>query len=153
MLEVPIQNRWGEVISSFLISKEDEHLLKYTWRLRKRGYVYRKYQGKEIWLHNEIMQPPEGYVVDHINGNTLDNTRENLRVCTQLDNMKNLKLNIRNTSGVTGVNWRKDIQKWRAFIQVEGKFISLGTYTNKEDAIKARKEAEVKYFGEFRRKD
>ena len=153
MLEVPIQNRWGEVISSFLISKDDEHLLQYTWRLRSRGYVYRKYQGKEIWLHNEIMHPPEGYVVDHINGNPLDNTRDNLRICTQLDNMKNLKLNIRNTSGVTGVNWRKDIQKWRAFIQVEGKFISLGTYTNKEDAIKARKEAEVKYFGEFRRKD
>ena len=153
MLEVPIQNRRGEVISSFLISKIDEHLLQYTWRLRNRGYVYRKHHGKEIWLHNEIMHPPEGYVVDHINGNPLDNTRDNLRICTQLDNMKNLKLNIRNTSGVKGVNWRKDIQKWRAFIQVEGKFISLGTYTNKEDAIKARKEAEVKYFGEFRRKD
>lgn len=153
MLEVPIQNRWGEVISSFLISKCDAHLLKYTWRLRKRGYVYRKENRKDIWLHNEIMCPPEGYVVDHINGDKLNNTRENLRVCTQLDNMKNLKIYTSNTSGVKGVNWRKDIQRWRAYINVEGKCISLGTYKDKEDAIKARKEAEVKYFGEFRRKD
>ena len=48
MLEVPIQNRWGEVISSFLISKEDEHLLQYTWRLRSRGEVFWRVQKKRL---------------------------------------------------------------------------------------------------------
>lgn len=151
--QVPICNRKGDIVARFLISECDSHLLKYTWRLRSSGYVYRKYQGKEIRIHNEIMHPPKGYVVDHINGDTLDNTRENLRICTPQDNCKNRGIYTRNTSGVAGVNWRKDTNKWRAYIQVDGKCITLGSFTNKEDAIKSRKKAEVKYFGEFRRKN
>ena len=151
IISVPVYNRRGVQVASFLISSCDKELLQYTWRLRNRGYIYRKVQGKEIWLHNEIMCPQDGYVVDHINGDKLDNTRDNLRVCTQADNMKNLKLSTSNTTGIKGVGWRSHCNKWRAYIQCDGKFIHLGNFDNKEDAIKARKDAEVKYFGEFAR--
>ena len=55
-----------------------------------------------------------------------------------------------NTSGITGVYWKKDRNKWGARIVVNGKCIYLGYFANKEDAIKIRKEAEIKYFGEYR---
>ena len=53
------------------------------------------------------------------------------------------------SSGVTGVTWKNREQKWIARINIDGKEIYLGSYTNKEDAIKARREAEDKYFGEY----
>ena len=60
-------------------------------------------------------------------------------------------MNENNTSGVTGVTWVKQAQKWRARIMIDYKSIVLGSYINKEDAIQTRIEAEKKYFGEFRR--
>ena len=54
-----------------------------------------------------------------------------------------------NTSGITGVSWDKRLQKWSVRLQVNGERIILGNYVNKNDAIKARLEAEKKYFGEF----
>jgi len=54
-----------------------------------------------------------------------------------------------NMSGTKGVNWHKSKNKWRAFIGVKGKHIHLGLFENFDDAVKARKEAEKKYFGEF----
>jgi hypothetical protein len=55
-----------------------------------------------------------------------------------------------NTSGVTGVNWLKKNKKWRAYITVDNKQINLGSFENKEDAIKARKDAEIKYGRRFK---
>ena len=54
-----------------------------------------------------------------------------------------------NSSGVIGVGWKKDVQKWRVRITIDGKSKLLGEFINKDDAIKVRLEAEQKYFGEF----
>ena len=91
--------------------------------------------------------------VDHINHNGLDNRKENLRIVTHKQNKFNNPILSTNTSGVTGVSWSKQKNKWRAYITIDNKQKSLGYYFNKEDAIKARKEAEEKYFGEFRNKE
>ena len=66
--------------------------------------------------------------------------------------MNRVNLNRNNTSGVIGVHWDKVIKKWRARVMLNGKSKHLGYFTNKEDAIKARKEGEIKYFGDFRGK-
>ena len=105
-----------------------------------------------IKLHRYIMNCPEDMVVDHINHNTLDNRKENLRICTKKQNERNIKLRSNNVSGYTGVGFHKETNKWRAYIQKDNKLITLGLFKNKKDAIKARKEAEKKYFGEFRNK-
>ena len=69
------------------------------------------------------------------------------------DNLKNrIKLPSSNTSGILGVRYRSDRGKWYAEIQVNNRKICLGSYTNKEDAIRARLEAEIKYFGEYKSK-
>lgn len=84
--------------------------------------------------------------IDHIDHNTLNNQKSNLRICSNADNIRNGKLRVNNKSGYTGVRYRKDRKKWYAYIKVNYKNITLGTYKTKEEAINARKEAEIKYF-------
>ena len=95
--------------------------------------------------------------VDHENGNKSDNTIKNLRLATHANNTKNRKLSKNNTSGKSGVVWVEKNKNWTPYwesnIRINGRRIYLGCFTNKEDAIKAREEAEIKYFGEFRRKE
>lgn len=84
-------------------------------------------------------------LIDHINGNPLDNRIDNLREATFRENKINACRNGNNTSGVSGVSWHKGAQKWVAYISNYGKRINLGTFVFFEDAVKARKEAEKKY--------
>ena len=105
------------------------------------------------YLHRIITNAPKGYEVDHIDRNTLNNRRENLRICTRQENSRNKTKQRNNTSGYKGVSWDKAKKKWRAFISVDKKQIFLGRYDNIEEAIKARQQADIKYFKEFRNKE
>lgn len=87
---------------------------------------------------------------DHINQNPLDCRRENLRKCTPAENARNRKKQKSNTSGIIGVNWDKKRQKWMARINDRvGHRVCLGLFEDKKEAICARLQAEVKYYGEF----
>lgn len=86
---------------------------------------------------------------DHIDRNELNNRHHNLRQCTYSQNSMNRGLQSNNTSGITGVTWDKRQLKWKAQIKVNRKQINIGFFSNKEDAIRARLEAESRYFGEF----
>ena len=101
--------------------------------------------GRTVYMHILL-----GYKYhDHIDHNELNNLRANLRPATQAENAKNRKLSINNTSGVTGVCWHKRKQLWQARIYVDKQRKTLGYFENKEDAIRARLKAEIKYYGEF----
>lgn len=130
-------------------SKDYDKVKNLNWYIDKHGYAVNKTKSL-IFMHRLIMSPPKDKVIDHINGNPLDNRRCNLRICTQAENLRNSKLCINNVSGHTGVCWEKRSQKWSAEIQINGKSIKLGRFAKKEDAVKKRKEAEIKYFKEFR---
>lgn len=131
-----------------------EDLNKYLWRINDQGYVIRscRINSKKtaIRMHRVIMQVEKGQVIDHINHITTDNRKKNLRICTQAENMHNTSRPKHNTSGVVGVSWAKTDMKWVSHIRIKGKAMYLGIFTNLEDAIKARYDAEIKYFGEFR---
>jgi hypothetical protein len=86
---------------------------------------------------------------DHIDRNELNNLEINLRECTIQENNCNKSLSCRNTSGVTGVSWNKNSQKWCATLKYKGVYKLRQYFDNKDDAIKARLFAEAKYFGEF----
>nr|WP_263441032.1 HNH endonuclease [Klebsiella michiganensis] len=88
-------------------------------------------------------------VVDHIDGNKLNCTRSNLRICTQADNTKNVGLRSDNSSGIPGVYWVSTRLKWAAQISVDGRTVSLGRFDEIADAINARRKAEDLYYGEF----
>ena len=104
------------------------------------------------YLHRIIMGEPDGMDVDHIDGDPLNNRRSNLRICTHNENMTNRKISKNNTSGFKGVYWSKRDNNWRSQIKYNNKRIHLGCFDSLEEATKARKDAEEKYFGEFNRK-
>lgn len=131
-------------------SADYDRLGGYTYRLTTWGYVKRHLpSGKSLSLHREIMGDPPGLVVDHINGNTLDNRRINLRVCTGEENSRNRKIDSRNKSGHIGLWWNQKKSRWDVFIGVDGKPKRLGSSKDKNVAIAIRKEGEKKYHGEF----
>lgn len=90
-------------------------------------------------------------LVDHINGNTLDNRRCNLRLATVKENTRNQQISKKNTSGYKGVGWSKRDRRWVARITVDGKAVYLGSFDRPEDAHSAYCEAAKKYHGEFAR--
>ncbi len=87
--------------------------------------------------------------VDHRNHQTLDNRKENLRLCTNAQNVQHHRLGKRNKSGYAGVLWLESKKRWEVRITVNYKTTHLGYYENKEEAISVRLNAEKKLFGEF----
>lgn len=121
------------------------------------GYVYFSMGSLETHktqtLHSLLLGPHKGRHIDHINGDKLDNRRENLRVATHSQNQVNRKsLNKNNRSGARGVSFapnRSPLKPWRVQITVDGKNIHLGQFGSKEDAISARRLAEQEHYGEL----
>jgi len=116
---------------------------------RRNLYYFQKRLAnkKLIELHRWIMGFPEkGKYIDHINNNNLDNRKENLRIVTNSDNLKNSKLRIDNKTGCKGVSFDKSRNKWSAQIKINYKKIDLGRFASFDEAVKARKEAELKYW-------
>lgn len=128
----------------------------YTESAKNKGYAKRrdypkgkKGKGFGIYMHRAIMNPSKGKAVDHINGNTLDNRKANLRICAHRENLRNRGKQCNNTSGYKGVSWHKQMKKWTARIMANNKYMSLGLFCRKEDAAEAYKKASKKYHGEF----
>jgi hypothetical protein len=114
------------------------------------GYIRLGYKKKLYYAHRVIWEMhygkiPSGLLLDHDDGNGLNNKIKNLKLVDHIGNKRNLPINCRNTSGVTGVYWNKQKNAWDACLNLRGKKINLGRYKNKEDAIKARKESEIEY--------
>lgn len=114
----------------------------------KDGYLYNKSGAKVILMHRLLMNAPKGKVVDHINHCTNDNRKSQLRVCTYGENAMN-KVKSNSSSGKTGVYWYTREKRWSAEIGINGKRIRLGFFVDKDEAIKARKAAEQKYYGNY----
>lgn len=133
----------------FYFDLEDYDKIKdYCWWETDAGYIYCVMYDfdKRIGLHNLVTGFP---YVDHIKHNKKDNRKSQLREANDRYNSKNQSKHSNNTSGHTGVSLDKEKNKWEAYIGVDYKRIHLGYYHNIEDAIKARKEAEEKYYGEW----
>lgn len=144
--ELGLYNKQGDETARALISLEDiEHVKKYKWCLGGNGYV----SCKKVLLHREVMGVNTKIIIDHINGNTLDNRRENLRLCNASQNAINAKLSVANTSGTKGVGYDSHKKKWTATIQINGKNKLLGRYENKDDAINKRLVAETEHYKEY----
>lgn len=149
--EIILTNNKGEETGRAIIDLEYVDLVKdYKWYLATRGYITNNKVGK---LHQFIMNPQDGLVIDHVNGDKLDNRESNLRTCTQQQNTMNRSTSSNNTSGHTGVCFDSRRNKWFAHIQINGKRKFLGYFKTKEEAAEVRRQAEIDYFGEYRRVD
>lgn len=121
---------------------------RYKW-IYSNGYAKSRIKGRLIGMHRFINRTPDGYDTDHINGDKMDNRCSNLRTVNKSQNQANRKKPKNNRSGVKGVSWHKTAKKWRVMIQVDGKHIYGGLFKEIEDAEKARKALDYKYFGEY----
>jgi hypothetical protein len=138
-----------------IVDDEDYGVLsKHKWSLsenpsahRVRKYAVRMSGGKFIKMHRLLMNPPHGFVVDHINGNGLDNRRCNLRVCSQRENSSNSE-NKRN-GPYRGIGRMRN--SWQAFIGINYKKVHLGTFKTPEEAAMAYDKASRSRDGKFAR--
>ena len=120
--------------------------------IKQRGYLETVINSKAYKNHRIIFLIFHGYspiIVDHIDGNKLNNNIENLRAATSSQNLQNAKLSKSNTSGVKGVVWEKDRKYWKAQIVVNGKTIRIGKLESLELAQLVAQELRNKYHGEY----
>lgn len=123
-----------------------------NWHAVKDDVAYYAFSSDKTALHNAIMGKRDGFVVDHINGDGLDNRKSNLRFATMSQNQWNSRIPKSNKTGFKGVrfaNWAGGSKKWRAGIHVSGHHKSLGYFESPELAAQAYDDAAIKYFGEF----
>ena len=122
------------------------------WFKTNNGYFATKSYGIPIMLHRFILNLPSFQYdnpVDHVNHNTFDNRKVNLMITNNSQNNMNKGLASNNTSGVKGVNFDKNKNLWIARISAYKVRYYLGEFVNKQDAIRARKEAEEILHGEY----
>lgn len=143
---------WTNNDEEFYFDIKDFDLIKnFCWYYDNHGYLIAKSGKKHIRISRYLMgvldEDGTQIYVDHKNGDTRDNRRENLRIVTPSQNAMNSKLRSNNTSGCSGIY--KYGNKWLTMIFFNNERIFLGYYDTYEDAVKVRKEAEEKYFGEY----
>jgi|SRR6266853_3238110 len=127
--------------------KFTEIVSNHKWSINN-GYPGTWFRGKVIYLHHFLFGPAgKNLEWDHIDRDPLNNLEINLRKVTHEVNLRNRGLFKNNTSGHKGVYWNKLSKKWRASFSINGKNKQLGAYDKKEDAIAARKNAELTYWG------
>lgn len=130
------------------LDPEDEYLRgQCRIMLSYRGVPYAYLIEGAVPVHRFITNAPKGIEVDHKNGDTMDNRKENLRLVTRATNSRNVKLYTSNKSGYKGVAWCKRSKKWYAYIEHQGKMFNLGLYKCKEEANVARLRREIDLWG------
>lgn len=152
--EIVLYNNKGIEVARTVIDIEDVDKVKnYKWHLRDDGYVSGTFGKKRKYLHHFIMDIEKlsrtGLEIDHQDRNKLNNRKNNLKLITISNNRFNINIQTNNNSGIRGVYWNKKMDKWRGQIFHNRKNIHLGYFDKLEDAIQARIDAELKYFGKI----
>ncbi len=145
-------------IETILDDADFERLSGYSWHVHKNEsgqlYAYRcaRKEGKRwAWMHRDILNPPKSLMVDHKNTNSLDNRRDNLRICTGSQNNMNRRVDayVDKTSKFKGVSFDKVRRKWRAQIKLNHITKFIGRFSCEAEAALAYNGCAREMFGEF----
>ena len=151
-IRIPLNSRKYPGLYALIDEADFELVSQYQWHPKPQpgGLVYAAMGKDSVRMHRLLMTPPAGFVVDHVNGNGLDNRRENLRICTISQNTRHSRgVQPNNTSGFIGVSWHQRAAKWCAQICYRREKIYLGVFDSAIDAAIARDAAAVRLHGEF----
>ncbi len=123
----------------------------HAYRVREIIYAQRSGDNNRhnILMHRQLLGVLDGFEVDHIDGDGLNNCRTNLRVCLHQQNGYNRAKRIAKSSVYKGVSWHQICGKWRASIKVNGKMIDLGHFLSEKEAALSYNQAASYHFGEF----
>ena len=147
-VEMVLQKQDGSEISIFIDEEDLPVVFGFDWhydtycRSNECGLIQR------LIMKNELMDD-DSLIVDHINRDTRDNRKSNLRIANKSQNGYNSATRKNNTTGVMGVCWKQDKQKWKSYIVTKGKQLHIGYYTDFCEAVKARLEKEKEVCGTF----
>lgn len=138
MAQIPLHNRKREVIAYTLVDDDDLDavLAAGPWHRHGRDRdTFWVRRTDHLMLHHFLMgTPPDGSLVDHRDGDGLNNQRSNLRFATHSQNAQNRKHQANNTSGHRGVSWHKRLNKWQVRCGTDGQRRHLGYYDDLEEA-------------------
>jgi len=143
--------------NSILIIDEDdwEYVKEFTWTPKSnKTSIYAVSNNKRrIYIHRQLIRARAGEYVDHIDGNGLNNSKRNLRICTNTQNQYNRKNGYGKSKykGVMPIITKSMGIRYKSYITVSGRRISLGTYSKEIDAAKSYNDAAIRYFGKFAR--
>ena len=156
---IPLHGKHGEGKFAKVSPEDYEWLNQWRWSVSASGYAIRYASTAErvvgvtktVYMHREVLGTPAGMDTDHANHNKLDNTRENIRVCTRMQNSRNMRRKRQSdfTTSYRGVTWRPRAKRWVAHISVGGKPVFLGKYLSDELAARAYDSAVLHESGEF----
>jgi len=138
-----------------LVDDEDyDHLIQYSWHLHSAGYavckVYKNSKAIPIYMHRLIRNIENKKIqIDHIDGNRLNNCKENLRLSNVQTNQRNRGKQKNNKSGFKGVYWHKETNKFRAQIVINKTPIHLGLFSTAQQASEAYETKAREVFGAF----
>jgi len=139
----------GKGLFATVDTADYEEVRQYRWRAIRNGrkvYAATRKNGRTVYMHRMLMRPRKGYVVDHIDGNGLNNRRCNLRVCTPAQNLAN-KGPLGGTSRFVGVYRYRD--KWVAHVVCRGKHYYVGAFADEVEAAKARDRKAYELHGQY----
>lgn len=146
IVEIPLRNRRGEVVARAIIDAADSHLAELRWYLEtgsaersRKPYVRRRVHGVGAFhLHRDVLAlgKDDPRKVDHINGNTLDCRRANLRIATTAQNAQN-QGSRGGSSRHRGVTWDRSRRKWMASAMLNGHRTTIGRFDSEEEAALA----------------
>ena len=138
-----------------LISAADVQVVrKFNWSAQKIGkyfYACACVNGRNIHMHRFLLNPSKNERVDHRNGDTLNNCRNNLRICTASENSGNMKAHADSSSKYKGVTYNKRQNSWMAQLTVNRKRVHCSYHKDPIDAAEAYDRVALKHFGEFAR--
>lgn len=136
-----------------IVDDEDYELVaQFKWHTMANSNSHHVYAATKLRMHRLIVKPPPGYMVDHINGDTLDNRRCNLRICTNAQNQQNTQSR-GGTSQYKGVSFQVKSGKWMAAFQFDGVRYYCGAWDTEEDAAKAVDKKRSEVCGDFASKN
>ena len=160
IIKIPLASRKNPGLFAIVDSSDFELVSAYSWFPRKNYHTFyvqhspsRTLPGERrpVLMHRLLLGlGPGDQTVDHINGNGLDNRRENLRLCSDSTNQANRHRLVPNASSrYRGVTWHAALGKWQAHIKVMGRSIYLGVFASEEEAALAYNHAAVAHFREY----
>lgn len=145
-------------VYDILLDIEDyDKLITKKWNIIKnrngvcsvRHSYYKNKKHMCLYIHRYVLNYSDNLVIDHINGNPLDNRKCNLRICTNQENCRNQKVAKHSSGGIKGVSYNKNNKKWTARIGLNYTRIFLGYFNTKVDAAIAYNKKAIELYGEF----